>query len=65
METQNSNPAPNALLRELLDTDGQTLCDFILFCGRVGRSPSVAVWQWFQARRNDPKDKHCFLSRKG
>lgn len=53
----------NEFTRTLLDTDGQTLVDFILFCQFHGRTPNENNLNWFlwQRETNNPK---AFLSKK-
>lgn len=40
----------NEFTRTLLDTDGQTLVNFILFCKRVNCTPNEDAFNWFKSR---------------
>jgi hypothetical protein len=51
----------------LLNTDGQTLVDFILFLQYVDRAPNEDTLNWFLWRRetNDPKTRLSQKSKGG
>lgn len=57
-------PQPDTFTGTLLDTDGQTLVDFILFCKYKGIAPTHDHFNWFTYRRSI-NDRICRLSTNG